>query len=247
MPVRRPDGILAVNNVGDVLVIPGFDFEGEHRVEIVDRIDVESVAARKKASVARGPARQQRRIVVDAVHVGVHVAIVGGIQPAVARVVEVEQREQRPQADVGRAVADALRQNVRNTRSSPCWDRARLPVKPPCWDLLIIASADRRNVVHQPVRIDVQPAVEVDDQEGVQRFVEGAVFGLGDGVAEVDPHAVRHAVVVVVDVPRPDRFPERDRDVAVARPAATTLDRSTGRDADCCRRNSDGPRGAAAG
>ena len=82
------------------------------------------------------------------------------------------------------------------------------------------------------MRVDVQPAVEVDDQEGVERFVEGAVFGLGDGVAEVDPDAVGDAVVVVVDVPGADRFPKRNGDVGrSAARGGETPSRSAGREA----------------
>ena len=71
-----------------------------------------------------------------------------------------------------------------------------------------------RQLGHQAVGVDVEAAVHVHDEEGVERLVEGAVFGLGDGVAEVDPVAIGDAVVVVVDVPGADRFPVGDGDLA---------------------------------
>ena len=67
------------------------------------------------------------------------------------------------------------------------------------------------------MRIHIQPAIEVDDQKRIHRLVAGAVFGLLDGIAQVDPDAVGHAVVVVVDIPRADGLPVGNRDVAVQR------------------------------
>ena len=51
------------------------------------------------------------------------------------------------------------------------------------------------------VGVDVQPAVEVRAEDGEQRLVQVAVGGRTDRHPQIDPHAVRHAVAVVVHVP----------------------------------------------
>ena len=49
--------------------------------------------------------------------------------------------------------------------------------------------------------VEVQPAVEIDYEEGIKRLVEPAVGSRADRHAQIDPHAVGHAVAVVVYVP----------------------------------------------
>src|SRR4051794_3184828 len=65
------------------------------------------------------------------------------------------------------------------------------------------------------MRIHIQPAIQIDAQERIQRFVSPPVFGDLNGVAQVDPDAVAYAIVVVVDVPAADDIPNRNCDVAV--------------------------------
>src|SRR5436190_11411330 len=63
------------------------------------------------------------------------------------------------------------------------------------------------------MRIHIQAAIQVDAQERIQRLVPPAILGFLNGIAQVDPDAVAHAVVVVVDIPRPDSLPERISDL----------------------------------
>ena len=71
----------------------------------------------------------------------------------------------------------------------------------------LIGQARIRN---RPMRIYIQPAIQVDAQERIQRLVPPAVFGFLNRVAQIDPDAVAHAVVVVVDVPAADDVPDRN-------------------------------------
>ena len=62
------------------------------------------------------------------------------------------------------------------------------------------------------MRIHVQPAIQVDDQDRIHCLVAPAVFGFLNRVAKVDPDAVPHAVVVGIHFPRTDDRPRRDHD-----------------------------------